>query len=337
MRRLVFSDVHGNFRALQYLLSMVQSKCHLQTNEYRCLGDLFGYLPTPLEVWKEVLRIDPDARLGNHDIFHRRMLLDERKHLDAGQRLGLTSAESENAAWTALLHCMQFSSASEPTRELIQAHLQRTDVVEPRIEYCPEEHYTYIYAHGSPAQENHPDRQYETWYLPPYNLPNHYRDIDTAMSVAQHLALARGANQDERVILFVGHTHMPMIAYYDECGEVRFHGGNWTNDSTDAPISVNRLFVHKNVIAVSGGAVGYTRTPGALACHTNAVLFDSTNHDLRMITLMLPNRMIDRITNDLSDWNIKDTIPHIKNSLHKYYETKAQTQPYNRNLYEQMV
>jgi len=224
MKVLIFSDVHGNYLALRHLMQNVSATAHIQTDLYRCLGDMFGYLADPLNVWTEVLKLDPDARLGNHDVFQRKMLMNGRDHVADPKSMGITSAESEYAAWTAFLHWDMFNSAPTAIQSQIEAHLCRPDVIKPRVER--EDGYSFVYVHGSAAQEERQDRQHETWYLHPHDQQSYCDDIDVAMTAARNYALDAGASENERVILFLGHTHMPMIAYYNERHEVKFKGGH---------------------------------------------------------------------------------------------------------------
>ncbi len=313
MRALVFSDVHGNSLALKYLLNNTRPTAYLQVDVYRCLGDLFGYYADPIEVWKEVLSLDPDTRSGNHDMYQRRMLL------NGDMRIG--KSESEYVAWTGLLHWELFNAAPPEIHYQIERHLRNTHLVEPRVERC--DGYTLVYVHGSAAYiEDNEDYQYETWYLYPKTQHSDCEAIGKAMYAARDLALAAGAPADERVILFVGHTHMPMIAYFDQ-KQVKFKDGQWTNAQVDAPIDLNDLFAQSPVIAVNGGAVGYLRASEALAGYTSAAHIDTKNHELRMIAFDMIGRPLDRFSRQMEAWTPRELMPQITVGLHDFYLKKA--------------
>lgn len=63
MKRALVSDIHGNFEALQAVLSDIREQ---QITEIYCLGDVIGYGPNPCECLDAAMRMDL-CILGNHD------------------------------------------------------------------------------------------------------------------------------------------------------------------------------------------------------------------------------------------------------------------------------
>ncbi|MSP12781.1 MAG: metallophosphoesterase [Chloroflexi bacterium] len=64
MRYVVFSDIHGNFQALQAILEQPEVQ---EANAFWCLGDVVGYGPDP-NACVERVRVLPGVCLaGNHD------------------------------------------------------------------------------------------------------------------------------------------------------------------------------------------------------------------------------------------------------------------------------
>ncbi len=64
MRRAILSDIHGNYLALQAVLSDVAAQ---NCDEIICLGDVVGYGPEPQLCVDEVAKFDA-CILGNHDL-----------------------------------------------------------------------------------------------------------------------------------------------------------------------------------------------------------------------------------------------------------------------------
>lgn len=64
MRRALISDIHGNWEALEAVLSDIEQQ---NTDEILCLGDIVGYGPNPRECLDKVMEIAQITILGNHD------------------------------------------------------------------------------------------------------------------------------------------------------------------------------------------------------------------------------------------------------------------------------
>ncbi|MGL1932696.1 MAG: metallophosphoesterase [Desulfotalea sp.] len=64
MRAAVFSDIHGNYEALQAVL-LDMEKHHL--DKYFCLGDLVGYGPESNEIVSIIQKMDVVTVAGNHE------------------------------------------------------------------------------------------------------------------------------------------------------------------------------------------------------------------------------------------------------------------------------
>jgi diadenosine tetraphosphatase ApaH/serine/threonine PP2A family protein phosphatase len=64
MRYGIFSDIHGNYEALQSVLIALSRE---RIDKYLCLGDLVGYGADPDECVREIKKINPLTVAGNHD------------------------------------------------------------------------------------------------------------------------------------------------------------------------------------------------------------------------------------------------------------------------------
>lgn len=64
MRIGIFSDIHGNFEALEAVLKYFKDN---NIHKYICLGDIVGYGPSPNECVEAVKGLKCPVVLGNHD------------------------------------------------------------------------------------------------------------------------------------------------------------------------------------------------------------------------------------------------------------------------------
>ena len=65
MRIAVFSDIHGNWEALQKVLADLDRN---RVDSLFCLGDCVGYGPEPAEVIREIRALKVPWVMGNHEL-----------------------------------------------------------------------------------------------------------------------------------------------------------------------------------------------------------------------------------------------------------------------------
>ncbi|GEM_PF-2208506 len=323
MRILVLSDIHGNAIALRHLLDQCARVPHLAAPDaVRVLGDLSGYFSDPLAVWQMALALDPDLRLGNHDIYLRDRLLHNRQ--------GVGASESEAVAWTIMLHDQMIRAAmiastdddtlphGSQTAVRIVAHLGRADVCAPHIDHLPG--YTVITVHGAPFIDAGftTDDGYAMPYLNPSTQYSETQKIRRALTSALDLAGAHA----ERVLLVVGHTHMPLIATLDPDSDINvcWHGASWTHAGHDAPIDLDPLFARSHVVLINPGTVGYPRVSYDMAHHAHAALIDTTAHTLRMIAVDVSDAALDEVMRAMYAWDVPRYLHKIEPDLHRYYD-----------------
>lgn len=307
MRQLVLTDIHGNAIALDHLLEAMNECQHLAFDAARVLGDVFGYYPDPLSVWQRAIALDPELRLGNHELVLRDRLV--------RQQAGLTPHESEAAAWTLLLHQHQLAATPLNEQAAVAARLAEPTAVEPRVECIGR--YAFVYVHGAPFFDHTTD-DHALSYLHPSTKLAEREEIERALRAAAERAPASA----DRVLLCVGHSHQPLVVSLNANGNICWHSGAWSTPRHDAPIALDPLFEQARVVMINPGAVGYPRAARALAHHAHAAIIDTEAHTLRMVALDLLGEPLDRFFEAMRAWEAGPARSTIEAPLRAYYRSR---------------
>jgi len=288
MRLLIFSDVHGSSFALQYLVDVCISTPHLQADHYRCLGDVFGYYSDPVGTWRLAYKLDPHLRLGNHDLYARTTLF--------GNRLGVSAAESEEVAFTNILHAeilAQFMAQDEAFEQQLKEYLTSVDVARPRIERDPDAGLVLCYVHGTPKRFENNEERHALEYLDCKKTTDCRAELFNALVSSQ-------ADNTGWNIAFIGHTHRPMIAFLKKdrlsvqtASAVDYKGARWTTPDSDHPLSLDE-WDYETPLLINVGSVGQPRTGNhdvIAFWKINAVHLDTETRQLRFIQLTPPREV----------------------------------------------
>ena len=198
MIQIVFSDIHANYLALETLTRVLEARWG-EHNKYWFLGDVFGYGPEPVESWEWVRRHCRGRwALGNHDAW----LLEETR-LDFNR----VAEKSIKHHKSVLEHEGILDEVQEYIRELWEQQINpevSEEAIDTGLPFFEGEDTLWLFAHGVP----YPARERYIGYLYPW------ADIFIKATV-ERLERLRKARSLERVVLFVGHTHFPMVLRFD--------------------------------------------------------------------------------------------------------------------------
>jgi len=321
MRTLIFSDIHGNALALEYLLQVVNRYEHLQADHYRCLGDIFGYYYDPVQAWKRAYSLDPNLRLGNHDLYMRRMV---------EGRLGVGAAEDELVAQTIIPQHVRLTQAIESENGLGAQinHLNSDASYLPATETV--DGLTLTYVHGTPALTRHTDDHALEYLYPSSEMSKRDKITHALKALPKH-------QKTDRAIGFIGHTHQPMLtklaptnANGDATLRMEFLGGQWTTESEDHPLEIERLNTPPgSPLLINGGSVGQPRLGKSLAhWRIHALHLDTDTRTLRFIALKPPEDVLNQLLDLLYDYRdftcYNDTDADATAHIREYYRIKAE-------------
>jgi hypothetical protein len=261
MRYLIYSDLHANHTAFESLISMTSSTIHLFADQQRCLGDIFGYGAQHEKILAESWR-DTQIRLGNHD-----------KYLFEALHGNWDWHKSVNLEVTMTIFRHYKSIMDDPL--LKDRFVNILDGADLRILPHEEvvEGYRLVFVHGTPHRniESSTTNHHFEDYLYPYRKAEDLGKIERVLQ--QYM------DTEDRVLIFVGHTHHPMLTGIVD-NRIVFFDAAYSTDDQDHPIDLTNE-KYPRVLLINGGSVGQPRVGGGAIAH--AVHFNAQEKKLRFV------------------------------------------------------
>ncbi|MDW8299975.1 MAG: metallophosphoesterase family protein [Anaerolineae bacterium] len=225
-RLLIFSDVHGNLAALNALLSYIDED---SLDGFRCLGDVVGYYGFPDKVLEAVEQLDPDFRIGNHEIGV--------THDECGADLNF------QAVLAAMRHRKHLMSSGK--WEALRAAALDEGRQDTRHEQL--DGLALSYVHATPAAGTPFHKVCGNYIRPTRILRADQQDWGT---LSAHFSAAHAQNGTDLNICFVGHSHTAMIALFE--GDQLYFG----EATYGQPMSLDGL---QGTVLINTGSVGQPR------------------------------------------------------------------------------
>lgn len=297
MRFHVLSDIHSNWPALVQLWRYVESSPQLHADHTYCIGDVIGYLGWPVECWQWVLDHTNDyehLRLGNHDLAAARWNSAGRygtNHL-ALFSLALHRAMLRNTEPQFLQDLETMAGVGHSQEDPTAQQAFSKKYMMPLV--VSDGPFQFLMVHGNLCDDRSPELCTGIGgYVDPSKSGT--ERVRRALNVARELYAPA---PDHLLIVIMGHTHRPAIAFLDDMDHVHLEDVDYHSAQTDAVFNVfdwaDRLetdygltFERIKGMLINPGSVGQPRDGlgeqqnGTIAAH--ALHVDTTSGELRFV------------------------------------------------------